>query len=108
MAEAITMLGAASSILQTVDFPCKLISHTRELNSANNDALSENIEIERLVRSLSKAGTNLAHAIPDASKRTTEQQDSTQITCLRRLDAKELLNKLQDQEAMLLTMAGRE
>ncbi|KAK4609394.1 hypothetical protein CLAFUR4_14429 [Fulvia fulva] len=104
MAEVIAgvgVLGAVSSVLQIVDFTSKLVSHARELYSADNHALRENVEIEGLARQyelLTEPATELERAIPDASKRTREQQNLVETGSRCRQEAKELLNILQNLE----------
>ena len=51
MAEPLTglaTLGAVSAILQVIDFSAKVISETKKLLSSSDDALRENIIVERL------------------------------------------------------------
>ena len=50
--EALTALSVASSVIQFVDFGCKLLSQSRQLYKSAEGILTENVDIEILTQDL--------------------------------------------------------
>lgn len=58
MAETLAACGVAASIFQIIDFSAKVAKQTYDLLQSGDDALRENIEIEKLTREYETIATN--------------------------------------------------
>jgi hypothetical protein len=58
MAEVLLTLGVASNVLQVIDFAAKVAYQTHKLVTGTDDALRENIDIEKLTRAYHDLSTD--------------------------------------------------
>lgn len=91
MAEALVTIGAASSIIQIIDFCSKVAIQAAELANSSHDALRENDELERLT--LEYNNLSLRPSAEPASNQGT-QADRLSVECKR--EARRMLGLLDD------------
>jgi len=99
--DPLSALSIASSVIQFVDFGCKLVSHSRQLYKSLDGVLSDKIIVEALAHDLESLSMNLRNSLREnqsvgPTKQVYSEDDAALDELCRRCHgiAEKLLSKL--------------
>lgn len=90
-----TALGIASSVVQFVDFACKLISGSYAIYKSENGASEANSDLENITSSLASINNDLLLSLQDSNPASDEERNLNDLCKACNGEANQLLAVLQ-------------